>query len=112
MKIYTIVLILKLILQNASLTTGKYQTREDNFIIERNKKIRLVNPTLVGRMSETQCANVCFKNSETCCEITYATSTRECTLGQSGCCHTIFDDMVGSNILQASRKYGGKSNYC
>ncbi|CAG2201466.1 unnamed protein product [Mytilus edulis] len=57
-------------------------------------------------MSESQCANVCLQNSDNCCEITYATSTRECKLGQSGCCHTIFDDMSGSNILHSSRKYG------
>ncbi|CAG2201465.1 DDX20 [Mytilus edulis] len=107
MKIYTIVLILKLILQNASLTVGKYQKREENFIIESNKKIRLVNLTSVGRMSETQCANVCLQNSDNCCEITYASSTRECKLGQSGCCHTIFDDMSGSNLLHTRRKYGG-----
>ncbi|CAG2233561.1 unnamed protein product [Mytilus edulis] len=107
MKIYTIVLILKLILQNASLTVGKYQKREENFIIESNKKIRLVNLTSVGRMSETQCANVCLQNSDNCCEITCASSTRECKLGQSGCCHTIFDDMSGSNLLHTRRKYGG-----
>ncbi|CAG2236754.1 unnamed protein product [Mytilus edulis] len=80
MKLYTIVLISKLILQNASLTVGKYQKREENFIIESNKKIRLVNLTSVGRMSESQCANVCLQNSDNCCEITYASSTRECKL--------------------------------
>ncbi|VDI40617.1 Hypothetical predicted protein [Mytilus galloprovincialis] len=57
-------------------------------------------------MSESQCANVCLQNIDNCCEITYATSTRECKLGQSGCCHTIFDDVSGSNVLHSSRKYG------
>ncbi|CAG2233560.1 unnamed protein product [Mytilus edulis] len=106
MKLYIILLIFKLILQNASLTVGKYQKREENFIVESNKKIRLVNLTSVGRMSESQCANVCLQNSDNCCEITYASSTRECKLGQSGCCHTILDDMSGSNLLHTRRKYG------
>ncbi|XP_063419984.1 vitelline membrane outer layer protein 1 homolog isoform X2 [Mytilus trossulus] len=57
-------------------------------------------------MTESQCANVCLQNSDNCCEITYATSTRECKLAQSGCCHTVFDDESGSNILHSSRKYG------
>ncbi|XP_063420137.1 vitelline membrane outer layer protein 1 homolog [Mytilus trossulus] len=42
--------------------------------------------------------------SDRCCEIAYITSTEECKLDQSGCCHTDFDYLSGSDLIHIDRK--------
>ncbi|CAG2215575.1 unnamed protein product [Mytilus edulis] len=84
---------------------GNFQTRQELFIVEKNKKIRSVALTSLGKMSETQCAALCLKFGERCCEITYITSSRECKLDQSGCCHSDFDYISGTNLIQRDRTH-------
>ncbi|XP_052093529.1 vitelline membrane outer layer protein 1 homolog isoform X2 [Mytilus californianus] len=60
---------------------------------------------VIGSMSKGQCAAFCVKNSDNCCEITYVTLSGECKLGPSGCCHTEFNNVSGSNLLHTSRKF-------
>ncbi|CAG2225348.1 Vitelline membrane outer layer protein 1 homolog [Mytilus edulis] len=104
---YVIASICSFLFQNAVSAVGNYQTRTEYLRVEKNKKIRSVNLTVVGRMSESQCAALCVTFSDRCCEITYINSTQECKLDQSGCCHTDFDNLSGSSILHTSRKYVG-----
>ncbi|CAC5414772.1 Vitelline membrane outer layer protein 1 homolog [Mytilus coruscus] len=106
MEVYVIALIYGFFFQNADIAVGNFRTRKEYFIVERNKKIRSVDLTTIGRMSQTQCAAFCVQLSDRCCEITYITSTQECKLDQSGCCDTDFDYVFGSNLLHPSSKYG------
>ncbi|VDI46449.1 Hypothetical predicted protein [Mytilus galloprovincialis] len=91
--------------QNAVASVGNYQTRKESFKVEKNKKITTGNLTVVGRMSENQCAAFCVTHGDRCCEITYINSTKECKLDQSGCCRTDFVNASGSNILRPRRTY-------
>ncbi|CAG2215574.1 Vitelline membrane outer layer protein 1 homolog [Mytilus edulis] len=108
MQVYVIALIYSFVFQNfqnAEIVAGNFQTRQELFIVEKNKKIRSVALTSLGKMSQTQCAALCVKFGERCCEITYITSSRECKLDQSGCCHSDFDYISGTNLIQRDRTH-------
>ncbi|XP_071142289.1 vitelline membrane outer layer protein 1 homolog isoform X2 [Mytilus edulis] len=108
MQVYVIALIYSFVFQNfqnAEMFAGNFQTRQELFLVEKNKKIRSVALTSLGKMSQTQCAALCLKFGERCCEITYITSSRECKLDQSGCCHSDFDYISGTNLIQRDRTH-------
>lgn len=111
MQVYVIALIYSFVLQNfqnVEIVAVNFQTRHEFFIVEKNKKSRSVALTSLGKMSQTQCAALCVKFSDRCCEITYITSTQECKLDQSGCCHSDFDYIFGTNLIQRDRNHIGE----
>lgn len=110
MKVYVLALIYSFLFQNVKFVVGNFPTRHDVFVVEKNKKIRSVPLTSLGRMSRTQCAALCMTFSDRCCEIAYITSTQECKLDQSGCCHTDFDYLSDSNLIHIDRKHMSKYN--
>ncbi|CAG2236366.1 unnamed protein product [Mytilus edulis] len=106
MEVYVIGLIYGFFFQNADIAVGIFHSRKEDFIVEKNKKILSVDLTTIGRMSKTQCTAFCAQLGDRCCEITYITSTQECKLDQSGCCHTGFDSVFGSNLIHPSSTHG------
>ncbi|CAG2250439.1 unnamed protein product [Mytilus edulis] len=53
---YVIASICSFLFQNAVSAVGNYQTRTEYLRVEKNKKIKSVNLTAIGRMSQSQCA--------------------------------------------------------